>query len=127
MDFKDKYLKYKKKYLKLKNQISGGLGLSDREINNKIETLRKTYDTLVEQSRQEGQSEGDIKQLGQIFFYRKQWLHKQKKIPPPNFQYQPPPKNWGVHDEGDDEGFVFHIYPDGKMVTFNDDFMEDKF
>jgi hypothetical protein len=124
MDFKDKYLKYKKKYLKLKNQISGGLGLSDREINNKIEKLRKTYDTLVEQFRQKGQSgEGHIKQLGQIFFYRKQWLNGQKKIPPPNYQYQPPPENWGV----DDEGFVFHIYPDGKMVTFGDDFLEDKF
>jgi hypothetical protein len=127
MDFKDKYLKYKKKYLKLKNQIGGGLGLSDREINMNIENLRKRYDTLVEQSRQDGQSEEDIKHLGKIFFYRKQWLHKQKKIPPPNFQYQPPSENWGVHDEGDDEGFVFHIDPNGRMVTFNDDFMEDKF
>jgi hypothetical protein len=127
MDFKDKYLKYKKKYLKLKNQIGGVLSLSDRQINEKIEKLHNRYDTLVEHARRKGQSEKDIKQLGQIFFYRKQWLHKQKKIPPPNFQYKPLPENWGVHDEGDDEGFVFHIYPDGKMVTFNDDFMEDKF
>ena len=127
MDTYHKYLKYKKKYLKLKNQISGGLGLSDREINKKIEKFHKTYDTLVEQARQQGQNEEGIKQLGQIFFYRKQWLHKQKKIPPPDFVYKPPPENWGVHDEGDDEGLVFHIDPNGRMVTFNDDFMEDKF
>jgi hypothetical protein len=126
MDFKDKYLKYKKKYLKLKNQI-GGVDLSDDQINKKIEKLRERYKALVKQARQEGQNEEGIKQLGQIFFYRKQWLHLQKKVPPPDFVFKPPPENWGVHDEGDDEGFVFHIYPDGKMVTFNDDFMEDKF
>jgi hypothetical protein len=126
MDFKDKYLKYKKKYLKLKNQI-GGVDLSDDQINKKIEKLRERYKALVKQARQEGQNEEGIKQLGQIFFYRKQWLHLQKKVPPPDFVFKPPPKNWGVHDEGDDKGFVFHIYPDGKMVTFNDDFMEDKF
>jgi hypothetical protein len=122
MDFKDKYLKYKKKYLKLKNQI-GGVDLSDDQINKKIEKLRERYEALVKQARQEGQSEEAIKQLGQIFFYRKQWLHGQKKVPPLNFKYQPPPENWGVNDEG----FVFHIYPDGKMVTFDDNFMDDKF
>jgi hypothetical protein len=128
MDFKDKYLKYKKKYLKLKNQI-GGVDLSDDQINKKIGALRKKYETLVEQARQEGQSAESeyIKQLGNIFTYRRQWLHLQKKVPPPNFVFKPPPENWGVHDEGADKGLVFHIYSDDRMVTFNDDFMEDKF
>ena len=95
------------------------MSLSDDKIIATITALRERYEELDAHFRSKPGEEYEkrIKELGQIFFYRKQWLNGQKKSPP-NVQNKSPPENWGVTQDG----FVFCTYPDGTTTTFDDNF-----